>query len=1133
MKSSWIFLCGLTLCTWVTVQGTYSYGGSDICKCNGRSRYCLPDSGGLHCVDCQGNTEGRHCERCKEGFYHQRAGDSCLPCLCSTIGSVGSRCDKEGRCSCKAGVQGLKCDQCPDGTSVTSDGCFAHGGQLADSPVRTLPCFCYGHSSECSLAIGYSAYTITSNFNNGLEGWRAVPAHGGSLSQVQFRWSSTHRDLEVISKDILPVYLYAPGSYLGNQELSYGQNLSFSLRLDRGIRYPSTADVVLEGSGLRVTASLGDLRTSVPCGQKITYKFRLDEQPSSKWRPHLSAFQFQTLLQNLTAIKIRGTFGENGRGYLDNVVLESAHQGPGTPATWVQLCACPEGFQGQFCEKCAVGFTRSTPGKGSYSSCKPCNCQGGTCDTETGDCFSADETPGQDHTCLPGDYRDPLHPGNCLKCPCLSGASCSVDPITQEVQCNLCPPGTTGSRCHICQEGFFGDPLGEYSSQAVPCQPCNCNGHTDPSAVRSCDPETGMCLKCLNNTTGYSCETCLNGYHHNVPSEACIPCGCDPQGSLLNTCSDQGQCICKDDFEGLKCKHSKCPSCFNTVKYQLEGYTNKMEDVRNLFRRMESGRLPENDNELEKVIRDAEDRVSDLQRKTQELSEYEKTLQARVSEISTDQLTEDRAITAITQTIEDVKLQGLKYERQISDINTLISDVWLKLKEAKRQIDKAELPSADAAVGTDILSTFVTRANDLAEKHQSIAGIVDKTANSALAESEMSLMNMRSIMMKENRTKQLIGDLKTKYDANVAQVQAMDGTAASLSRAAERESREAADTLRRIISLEQNIPGPITDTASVLARLDGMKEQVTNNLKEYHVLQENTQEDTAAVKDLLIRGEDSQKKYEGLLDKANAAKVDTEKALNSITDNIDGVDDVLKTLKDFERQFSTNRNLADDAIKKFSGIENTIQQAVGSNKDTQFIIDSVSEDYEEAERTIPKLDAVVQGLEKMSGNLQVASDIGKNAFKLNNDIEDLKSQAITIDGLVLTERDNAERKKGEAAKASMEAIDAFKYAKDTRQGVADTLLAINDLLNMFGHTGHVDEKKLEELEQSVAGARAKVKQTLKPKVQELDEMEASQRAKLSGIIVDIDMIMADIKNLEVIKQSIPNVCYNAQPIEQA
>ncbi|XP_010881595.2 laminin subunit gamma-2 [Esox lucius] len=1132
MKSSWIFLCVLSLSTWLTVQGTYTYGGSDICQCNGKSRYCLPDSGGLHCVDCQGNTEGRHCEKCKEGFHHQRAGDSCLPCLCSPVGSVGSRCDSEGRCRCKAGVKGEKCDQCLDGTPITSEGCSAHGGQLSDSAEkdRTLPCFCYGHSTKCSPATGYSAYAITSTFDDGLEGWRAAPAEGGSSSQVRFRWSHTHRDLEVISKDLLPVYLYAPDSYLGNQELSYGQNLSFSLRLDRGIRHPSTADVVLEGSGQKVAAPLGDLRNNIRCGQRITYTFRLDEQPSSKWTPQLSPFQFQTLLQNLTAIKIRGTFGENARGYLDNVRLESARQGPGVPAPWVQMCTCPEGSEGLFCEKCAVGYTRSSPSRGPFSSCKPCNCRGGTCDPETGDCFSADETPGQDNTCPSGYYNDPVRPGSCRKCPCLSGASCTVSPITREVQCDRCPSGTTGLRCNICQDGFFGDPQGEYGFQA-PCQPCDCNGHADPNAVRSCDPQTGKCLKCVNHTTGYFCDRCLEGYYHNMPSEECKPCSCNPRGSQLKTCSNDGQCLCKEGFEGLKCLDSTCPSCFNNVKYTIEGYTSRLEEIKNLFTGMESGRLPGTDTQMEKMIKDAEDRVYDLQTKAQKLSESEKLLQGKVSEISTDQLTNERAIAVISQTIGSIKLLSGKHDRQVSNVNTLINAVRRNLQEAKRQIDKAELPSSDTVVGTENLSTLVERANDLAERHQSIAGIVVKTANSALAESEMSLMNMRSVMLKENRTKQLIGDLKAKYDADLAQVKAMDTDAARLSISAENESKEAANALKRIASLERKIPGPLTDAASVLARLDGMKEQVTNNLKEYQALQDETQEDTAAVKDLLIQGDYAQKKYKGLLEKANAAKDDSQKALKSITDNINGVDDILNTLKDDERQISMNKDLADDAINKFSGINRTIQQAVGSNQIAQFIIDSVSVDYDEALDTISSLGTGITQLEKMSANLQVPTGLLNNTTKLYNDVQDLKDQARSIDGKVLLEKDNAERQKENAAQSSMKATGAYNYAKDTRGDVADTLLAVNDLLSMFGDQGSVDEKKLEELERSVAGARVKVNRQLKPRLQQLDEMEAGQKAKLSGLIVDIDMILADIKNLEMIKNSIPKGCYNAQPIE--
>lgn len=56
------------------------------CECSGRAWRCLQDAWGLRCLDCQGNTEGRRCERCKDGFYQQGARLSCTPCNCNPTG---------------------------------------------------------------------------------------------------------------------------------------------------------------------------------------------------------------------------------------------------------------------------------------------------------------------------------------------------------------------------------------------------------------------------------------------------------------------------------------------------------------------------------------------------------------------------------------------------------------------------------------------------------------------------------------------------------------------------------------------------------------------------------------------------------------------------------------------------------------------------------------------------------------------------------------------------------------------------------------------------------------------------------------------------------------------------------------
>ncbi|XP_027671203.1 netrin-4 isoform X7 [Falco cherrug] len=106
------------------------------CKCNGHADTCHFDmdawlasgnrSGGI-CDNCQHNTEGQHCQRCKPGFYRDlrkpfSAPDACKPCSCHPLGSAAlplgprSFCDPStGDCPCKPGVAGPHCDRCLPG----------------------------------------------------------------------------------------------------------------------------------------------------------------------------------------------------------------------------------------------------------------------------------------------------------------------------------------------------------------------------------------------------------------------------------------------------------------------------------------------------------------------------------------------------------------------------------------------------------------------------------------------------------------------------------------------------------------------------------------------------------------------------------------------------------------------------------------------------------------------------------------------------------------------------------------------------------------------------------------------------------------------------------------------------------
>ncbi|KAL3055765.1 hypothetical protein OYC64_018452 [Pagothenia borchgrevinki] len=1125
MRTSWISVCGL-LAAVCAVQATHTFYSTVRCDCNGRSRYCLRDAGGLHCVDCQGHFEGRHCERCKDGFHQQGALPSCTPCRCNPTGAVSTTCDSRGRCSCKDGVTGDKCDRCPDGP-IGATGCKQSRQPRQDSGN----CFCYGHSSRCSAKSGYSVHNITSTFASGPDGWRAATARGDTPPDVHFRWSPKHQDLEVISKNTLPVYLYAPARYLGNRLLSYGQNFSFSLRLDRGVRHPSVSDVILEGNGLKVTASLGELRSIVPCGQKVHYNFRLDEQPSSRWRPQISSAQFHSLLQNLTAIKIRVTFGENGRGYLNNVRLVSAHRGAGPPAGWVQTCSCPTGYDGDFCDGCSAGFRRSAPADGAFSPCEPCSCRGGSCDPLTGDCYSGDQSSGD---CSAGSYRDPWPPRACLKCPCPEGRSCSLADGSLDPRCDRCPAGTTGDDCSVCQEGFYGGAARGDGVSTQTCRPCQCNGHIDVSVVGSCHRGSGECLKCVNNTNGPSCESCLRGFYHSRAADACKACDCSVLGSESGQCDDSGRCRCRPGFEGLKCQRSNCPACFTPIKRKMQAYAAKLAELERLFSEMDAGLKPANKAEMEAALNAVEELVDDLQYETEGLTVEEKKLQTRLTSISRSQLDEEQEIQNVVDAADDIEQQERTYSAKVKEVQALMEDMKRKLDKAKADLRSADIPQGDAPLGTTLLSSLVPTALSLADKHQTTADSVERTASEALTDSKKSLALVRDLMTRENKVQELIGDMKAMHDKTSAQVKSLENQGVRLSDQAKDESKTSDGMLKDIANMERSIPadlkGPVD---AMVSRLDDVKVEVDAHISDLDALQDTVRRDKTATEDLLAQGKDATKEFNKLVDRVDVAKVQTEDALKRINSNTNELEDALNALRGFDQQIEDSKSLADDAIKRLPGINATIQQAVSNNDETSGILGDVSADYDSSVKTINLLGNLVTGLENTFGSLPPHTGLLNQATKLNKDSKDLKQRTLDATDNLTSELEDGRTLEGEAEQAADGATAALNNARNTRDGVGKTLRDINALLAKMDESTPVDENQLHALEVALDGAQQEVQGRLRPRLRDMEAGEDAYRRRLSGINRDISSILKDIINLEDILAAVPSGCYNSPPIEEA
>ncbi|KAA8584390.1 hypothetical protein FQN60_008175 [Etheostoma spectabile] len=165
--------------------------------------------------------------------------------------------------------------------------------------------------------------------------------------------------------------------------------------------------------------------------------------------------------------------------------------------------------------------------------------------------------------CLDGYYGNALigTRGDCQPCPCPDRTSCTEIAETGQVVCTNCPTRQTGIRCQICEDGYYGDPLG-HSGATRPCVRCNCNGNVDFNALGICDHITGRCLKCLRHTEGEHCQRCQRGFYgdalNQTAGQKCKPCSCNPGGTSghVNECHPQtGNCQCLAQVTGRDCSY--------------------------------------------------------------------------------------------------------------------------------------------------------------------------------------------------------------------------------------------------------------------------------------------------------------------------------------------------------------------------------------------------------------------------------------------------------------------------------------------------------------------------------------------------------------------------------------------------
>ncbi|XP_012581228.1 PREDICTED: laminin subunit alpha-1 [Condylura cristata] len=541
------------------------------CECHGEgslSGVCHHETG---LCDCRPHVTGQQCDQCLHGYYGLATGHGCLPCNCSSLGSMSDDCSEEGCCHCIPGVAGDRCDRCARGFYAFQDGgctpcdcehtgnicdpasgdciCPPHTrgaacgeceagywghnlelgcqenviglqcnecragtyGLRDDNPLGCTPCFCFGLSQLCSEVDGYVRIPVMLDSDQPLLHVVSQSNLRGTAEGVYHQAPDVLLDAVTVRQHVHeePFYWRLPGQFRGNQLTAYGGTLRYSVAFysSNGIGTFNLEPQVLIRGG----------RTR----KQVIY---MDMPP-----PENGVWQEQEVGMK-----------ENYWKYFNSVSEE-----PVTRSDFMSVLSNIEYI-----------LIKASYGQGLQQS------------RITNVSMEV------------GRKAETLYPG--------SEAASLIE------KC-LCPPGTAGLSCQDCAPGYHRGKLLESGGKGphpllAPCVPCNCNNHSD-----TCDPETGTCLNIMNDHfsptcilegehdlrcdacflgyEGQYCERCSSGYHGDprAPGGTCQRCNCSPRGSVHRHCDQgTGQCDCRPGFTGLQCedcepKHilmeSYCVSC--------------------------------------------------------------------------------------------------------------------------------------------------------------------------------------------------------------------------------------------------------------------------------------------------------------------------------------------------------------------------------------------------------------------------------------------------------------------------------------------------------------------------------------------------------------------------------------------
>ncbi|XP_071778073.2 usherin [Centroberyx gerrardi] len=456
------------------------------------------------------------------------------------------------RCLClpESHTEGHNCQRC---APLYNDKPFRSGDQL--QPMSCRPCQCHGHARSCHYDV--QADDQPDEHYRGGGGVCDNCMHNTAGKNCELCRSQFFRleQSDAASADVCrPCNCHTAGTVNGSMEC---EQVGGQCRCKAAVTGRQCADCLPGWYGLQAWRPRGCVRCN--CSDIGVIGTSGGRDPSCdqgtgqcQCKPHVTGLSCD-----------RCEFGYWNLSHADGCVLCDCDP-LGSLSSFCEpeggQCECKAGVGGQRCDSC---------GRGSYGlrlegSCAPCNCSkegtvaGTECDPHTGQCVCKEHVEGRRCDSCRRGYHS-LERRNSLGClPCV----CDVTGTAPEGVCDAltgqcpCQEGVEGAQCTHCAHNYYNRSSDTQEGGSHGCVPCTC----DPRGTVAgtvCDSTTGQCV-CVPTRHERDCSSCRPGFYLSTERSVCVECDCHPIGASQRGCEGQtGQCVCADPSVGGR----RCDQC--------------------------------------------------------------------------------------------------------------------------------------------------------------------------------------------------------------------------------------------------------------------------------------------------------------------------------------------------------------------------------------------------------------------------------------------------------------------------------------------------------------------------------------------------------------------------------------------